>query len=366
MDWREMDSMTKTWRGALGLALVGLVLWGCEGAGEAKKTPEGGEKNVEEEKGGEAKAEDARIVVYSARSKKLVDPLIEKFEASSGVKVDVRYGDATNLVTKLRTEGAQTDADVFFAQDLGNLGVLRDSKLLKPLPAALVNQTLEGFREESMTWVATSGRVRVLVYNPDKVKPEDLPDGLKGLSDEKWKGRLGWAPRNGSFQVHISGLRAIWGEESTEAWLTGMQANEPAEYPKNSPQVNACDKGEIDVGWVNHYYLHSLLKANPALKAANYHFRAEGDAGNLMMLSGAAVLASSKKAQGAEKFVAWLVSEEAQGHFAQELFEYPTREGVKTHKEVPALDTLKLAKVDQSALTDLGPTLKLLQKLKLQ
>ncbi len=308
-------------------------------------------------------ADDGKLVVYSARSAKLVDPLIQKFEAATGVKVDVRYGDSTNLVTKLRTEGDQTDADVFFAQDLGNLGVLRDAKLLRPLPESITGQTQASLREASGAWVVTSGRVRVLVYNPDKVKPEELPLTLKELADPKWKGKLGWAPTNGSFQAHVSALRALWGEQEAEAWLTGMKANEPVVYPKNSPQVAAVDNGEIQIGWVNHYYMHELRRANPALRAANYSFRTPGDAGNLMMLSGVGVIASTKRSASAEKFAAFLVSKEAQTYFTQETFEYPTTDGVETHPDVPGIATLSLVEVDQRALTDLAPTLSLLQKL---
>lgn len=358
--------------------VLGLTACGNSGGdaggqqGGTQDKPQGGEQAADGgQQGGAAaadgaadgKAEPGSLVIYSARGEKNVGQIIERFQKETGVKVDVRYGDATGLVTRLRAEGANADADVFFAQDVGNLGALRDSGLLAELPEALTSQAIEPFREPSRTWVPTSGRVRVLVYNPQKLKPEELPQSLKELPDPKWKGRFGWAPRNGSFQVHISALRAIWGEEATEKWLTDLKALEPAEYPKNSPQVQAVDKGEIDLGWVNHYYLHTLKATNPELVAANFSFPTDGDAGNLVMLSGVGVLKAARNKANAEKFANFLMSEAAQAYFAQETFEYPTRAGVPTHKDVPALETLKLAKVDPQKLTDLEPTRVLLQKL---
>lgn len=314
---------------------------------------------------GDAPVKEQKLVIYSARSKKLVDPVIKKFEAEHGVKVDVRYGEAVALVNKVRAEGDNTEADLFFAQDLGNLGVLRDAKRLVPLPEALTTKVKENFREPSNTWVPVSGRLRVLVYHPEKIKPEELPKTLKELADPKWKGKLGWAPQNGSFQVHVSGLRKVWGDEATEKWLADIKALEPGRYPKNSPQVNAVSNGEIEIGWVNHYYLHTLRKANPALKAANYSFSTDGDAGNLLMLSGVGILAGAKNASSAEKFIAFLLGEATQKHFAQETFEYPVIDGVETHKDVEALGPDKLLKVDPQSLTDLEPTRALLKKLEL-
>jgi iron(III) transport system substrate-binding protein len=144
-----------------------------------------------------------------------------------------------------------------------------------------------------------------------------------------------------------------------------MIAVKPKVYPKNSPQVKAVSNGEIDVGWVNHYYLHKLRAANRNLKAANYSFTAPGDAGNLLMLSGVAITAHAKRTDAAEKLVNFLVSDEAQTYFAQKVYEYPTVAGIKTHPDVPAKAD-GWAAVDQAALADVAGTVALLRALKLQ
>ena len=203
----------------------------------------------------------------------------------------------------------------------------------------------------------------MLVLNTDQVAEGDRPHSLKELADPKWKGKLGWAPGNGSFQCHVSALRALWGEEETKSWLEGVQANEPIVYPKNSPQVAAAHNGEIAMGWVNHYYLHRA--ETDGYKATNHSFDA-GDAGNVVMVAGAAIRKGSEDVDAALKLLEWLVGEDAQKTFAQDNFEYPTRPGIQTHERVPDLDPSILANVDQSALADLGPTRTLLQELGLQ
>ena len=84
-----------------------------------------------------------------------------------------------------------------------------------------------------------------------------------------------------------------------------------------------------------------------------------------MMLSGAGISAYSDNAEGASALLAFLVSEETQNTFAGKMYEYPTRPGVKTHPDVPAL-TGSVVRVNQEALTDVGPTLNMLRKLGLQ
>ena len=311
----------------------------------------------------EASADDA-LVVYCGRGEALVGPLLERYEKASGRELDVRYNSTAALATQLVTEADASPADVAFFQDSGYLGAVADAGLLATLPDELLDQVDERFRDPDGRWVGTSGRARVMVYDSAQVAPESLPATLAELADPKWKGKLGWAPSNSSFQAHVSALRHTWGDEETERWLTAMKDNEPKVYPKNSPQVLAANDGEIAIGWVNHYYLHRLRTDD--FNARNASFRTAGDIGNLLMVSGVGVREGSPRRDAALNLVRFLVGPEAAAYFAQESFEYPVRPGVETHEGVPSLDSLGLATVDQRALADVGPTLELLEKLGLQ
>jgi iron(III) transport system substrate-binding protein len=306
------------------------------------------------------------LTVYSGRGAVLVDPLFALFTEETGIKVNVRYDKSTEtLANRIATEGSETEADVFLAQDSGYLGALAQKSLLIVLPESTTSQIDEAYRTKDAHWVATSGRARVLVYSPERVTENELPKSLSELADAKFKGRLGWAPQNSSFQAHVSALRSLWGDEKTADWLQAVQALEPTVYPKNSPQVQAVSNGEIDIGWVNHYYLHKLKAADPSLAAANYSFSELGDAGNLMMLSGAGILTHSDDPELALQLVSFLVSEKAQLYFTEKVYEYPTRAGIAHHPDVPELSD-RLVTVDQQVLTDIGPTLALLRELGLQ
>ena len=306
-------------------------------------------------------AEPVTLTVYSGRGESLVGELFKTIPDDAPFRVEVQYGKTAEMVTRLLTEGDQSPADVIFAQDSGHLGALAERGVLTPLPDSTLAQVDPKFRDNNGQWVGTSGRLRVLVYDSNKLKAEDLPQSLTELADPKWKGKIGWAPTNGSLHAHVSALRHTWGEEKTKEWLKGVQANTPTRYPKNSPQVAAANEGAIELGWVNHYYLHRLEKEGRT--AQNWTFPVAGDAGNMLMVAGVGIRKGSKNTEAAKAFIEWLVSESSQTHFAQQGFEYPTRVGVATHADVPAITPDQLLDVDQSHLADLGPTRELLKEL---
>ena len=150
-----------------------------------------------------------KVIVYSGRSESLVGELFEKMEQELQLDIEVQYGTTSEMATRFLTEGEQSPADIIFAQDSGHLGALAKQDSLATLSPDLLANVEKRFQAEDGTWVGTSSRLRVLVYDSKQITPEELPKSLKELSDPKWKGKLGWAPGNGSFQAHLSVLQCM-------------------------------------------------------------------------------------------------------------------------------------------------------------
>ena len=181
------------------------------------------------------------------------------------------------------------------------------------------------------------------------------------LTDPKWKGRIGWAPTNGSLLTMVTGMRKIWGEEKTREWIDGLLANNIKIYPKNTPQVAAVNAGEIDIGLVNHYYLYRFVtEQGENFKARNYHLPSGGP-GSLVMVSGAGILKTAENKDNAERFVNFLISKVAQQYFAAQIFEYPLVEGVKTNRLLTPIAEIKKPDIALSDLADLEGTTKVLR-----
>lgn len=333
------------------LVLGALVLGACAGEVPTENVGE-----TPEETGPGA------LVIYSGRSESLVGPIIEQFASATGIDVEVRYGSTSEMAATLLEEGANSPADIFWAQDPGGLGAVADAGLFAPLPESITGRVPAHFVSPESLWVGISGRARVIVYNTDVLSEDELPTDLMAFTDPEWDGRLGLAPTNGSFQTMVTGMRTVWGEEETRAWLEGIAANNPSSYENNTAVVAAVGAGEVDAGFVNHYYLYRFLaEEGESFPARNYYLN-DGGPGSLVMVAGAGQLASSQNPENAERFLDFLLSTVAQQYFASQTYEYPLVEGVVTSSLLTPLAELNSPDIPLGDLADLEGTVELLQE----
>jgi iron(III) transport system substrate-binding protein len=348
-------------RAALGGLVVAALVIGCTTTPGGPTTTPG--SSVSQSPGGTPSVSDgATLTIYSGRAEELVGPLIEQFEQATGITTEVRYGDTAELAVLLTEEGGNTPADVFFAQDAGALGAVSEAAMLAALPEGVVGLVPEALRSPAGEWVGVSGRARVIAYDSADLTDADLPQSIDELTDAEWRGRIGWAPTNGSFQSFVTAMRVMRGEDATREWLEALIANEPVRYEGNSPIVQAIHDGEIDLGLVNHYYaLRQIAEQGEEFTTRN-HFLSADDPGALVNVAGAGILEASDNKDAALSFVEFLLGAEAQAYFATETFEYPLIEGVEPPAGAPPLSELATPDIDLSDLADLEGTLQLLNE----
>jgi len=328
------------------------------------------------------------LVLYAGRSKSLIEPLVKKFEAQSGMEVRVKYGRGAQLLETLNQEGTYTDADVFWANTAGTLGAARSDGLLAKLPDSVLDQP-DAFVPSSGRWAPITARFRVLAYNPNAVDPSELPDSVRELPElEQFEGRVGWTPTYTSFQDFVTALRIQEGRSTAGQWLEQMKQLEPKAYASNTPMVRALAAGEIDIALTNHYYVHRLKyggaegeyegeeeeeheegeqeegeSVNPNASVKVYHF-ADGDPGNLALVTGAGLVKASDQRSAGRQFLRFLLSEKAQRFAAEQVNEYPVRRAIALPDHLMPMDrVLKLSpSLDFERLRELESTLKLLRE----
>ncbi|BBL82916.1 iron ABC transporter substrate-binding protein [Thermus thermophilus] len=275
-----------------------------------------------------ALAQSPTLTIYSGRGQSLVEPLVKQFEAETGIRVQVRYGTDAQILAALQEEGSRSPADLFWANTAGALGQASAKGLLRPLGKTLLEKPI-AFVPTSRTWVPVTVRLRVLAYNPDRIKAEELPESLLDLPrfarEKGLVGRVGWTPTYSSFQDMVAGMIALYGEEKTREWLLAMKALAPKAYPSNPAMLDAIRAGEVDLGSTNHYYVVRFRRAGYRL--GMHHFR-NGDAGNLALVTGAGILKTSKNLAAATRFLTYLLSPQAQQYFVGNIGEYPLVKGV--------------------------------------
>ncbi|MEY3684633.1 MAG: hypothetical protein RLZZ394_464 [Actinomycetota bacterium] len=300
------------------------------------------------------------LTVYSGRSEEYLGDVFEKFQEESGIRLNVRYADSAELGAQLLEERENSPADLFISQDAGSLGAVAEAGLLDLLSESILNEVPSAFSSQEKFWVGITGRTRVFAYSPSRLK--DLPMSYRDVTNPIYKGRIGIAPTNGSFQAFVTALRINAGEAATEQWLRDLVANEPRYYEKNSMIVEAIDAGEIDLGLVNHYYVYEVSKALGREIGVKVGFFEKGDLGNLINVSGGGILKTSGKKEAAEKFLTYLLSSYAQETFVREVQEYPLLPGVEGPAGLPSIEELGAPLVDLNSLKDLRGTQQLLIK----
>jgi iron(III) transport system substrate-binding protein len=305
-------------------------------------------------------AQTKTLTIYSGRGQKLIEPLIEQAKKDLGMNIQVRYGDTAELAIAILEEGRNSRADVYFAQDAGALGTLEKQNRTQPISPNLLNQVEPRFRSPRGQWLGISGRARVLNYNTNLVKSNELPGSIWDLTRPQWRGRVAWAPTNGSFQSFVTAMRVSEGEQKTLEWLRAMKANGVKDYRNNTSIVEALGRGEVHIGLVNNYYLAGFKKTNPNIPvAAHYTNR---DVGSMINIAGVAIVDSSKQKAEAERFIAYLLRPNSQSFFARENGEYPLVKGVPGPAGQVALNQIGPRNINLTNLNDLPGTLDLLQK----
>jgi len=298
------------------------------------------------------------LTVYSGRSEIFIGSFFADFEAQTGIKLNVRYGDSAELAAQLLEEGSNSKADIFISQDAGSLGAVAGAGMLTALDNSILDLVEPQYQAADASWVGLTARARVFAYDP--VKVTQLPTSIDDLLDPKWSGKIGIAPTNASFQAFVTALRQIRGEAAAEAWLRGLAANKPVPFEKNSMLVEGIDAGQIEIGLTNHYYIYEVAKSLGRDINVKNGFFAAGDAGNLINVSGAGVLATAKNTAGAAELIKFLLNDESQNRFVTDTNEYAILSKIKSPADLPSLAGIGSPSVDLTALKDVGATQQLL------
>jgi iron(III) transport system substrate-binding protein len=340
---------------ALGLAtVVTAALAGC-----------GTESGPAAEAGQQASAPQS-VVLYSGRDEELVGPLIKTFEAATGITVETRYGSTTEMAAQLLEEGEKTPAQVFLSQDAGALGAVAAAGLLTTLPDEVTGAVEPAYTSRDGSWVGLTGRARVIAYDGEELSADEVPDEVTALTDPTWRGRVGIAPTNASFQAFVTALRVTAGEAAAEKWLTDLKANDVKIFEGNGAILEAVNTGALDLGLINHYYWYAAAAESGAdTMRAQIAYGKSGTTSALVNVTGAGVIKGNEQNEAAQRLVAWLVGTEAQTYFVEQTHEYSLIPGAPGPQGAPAFADLRGPDLDLADLASLDQTVALLQKVQL-
>lgn len=267
------------------------------------------------------------------------------------LNLKLRRGPAAALVNTLQAESRHGvgRADLFWSIDATSLGAVAAAGLVRPIPTDILRMIKPQFRYQA--WAAISGRLRTVPYNATRVDAARIPDDIMAFADSDF--RIGWAPSYGAFRSFITAMRLLAGEQRTRDWLLGVKRHARS-YGGELSVVMAVERGEVDLGFANHYYTLRLKAGMPdaQVKLA----LTNDDAGSLINASGAALLSDNPLAA---QFLRYLFTREVQSYLVREAYEIPMVTNVAPPAGLPA--PINPPKIDLTQLTDLQGTLRLLR-----
>jgi iron(III) transport system substrate-binding protein len=292
------------------------------------------------------------LVVYSAQHESLVRTMLEDFTEETGIELEFRDANDSELANQIVQEGEASPADVFLTENSPAIDVVDREGLLAPLDQQTLDQVDEAYRPSSGNWVGFAARSTALIYNPAEVAEDELPASMLDLAEPEWQGRVAIAAGGADFQAIVSAVLALEGEQATREWLTGLERNAEI-YASNTAIMKAVDEAEVPVGITYHYYWFRDQAQNGLIgDDAELHYFGNQDPGAFVSVSGAGVLAASDRAEDAQKLVAYLTGRAAQEKLADSsALEYAVGTGVESAEALPPLAELDAPEIDPGELS---------------
>ncbi len=301
------------------------------------------------------------LTLYSAQHEPITEAFAKGFEEENGAEVKIRYGEDEGLASQVEQEGDSSPADVVLTENTPPLEALSEKGLLSKVDSSTLEEVPSEYSSPEGDWVGVAARETVMVYNPDLISKSELPASILDLAKPEWKGKLAIAPSEPDFVPIVSAIEKLEGEAAAKEWLEGF-ADNAKHYNDNEGIIAAVDSGQIAAGIINHYYWFEA-KAEEGSIPSKLHYFGNEDAGALVNISGAGILASSGEQDLAQEFVAYLVSkkgQEAMTHSGD--WEYPLNAEVAPPPGLKPFDSLEPPKVSPADLGDGSDPLRLMQE----
>jgi iron(III) transport system substrate-binding protein len=328
-------------RGVVGVVVGALLLAGCGSAGPP---------------------EPPTVTLYNAQHEDLAQEWVQDFTARTGIRVEVRNGDDSELANQIVQEGQASPADVFITENSPAMSLVSDRGLFAPVDPAALGQVPPQFRSAGNDWVGIAARSTVLVYNPRLLPADQLPRSIMDLAGPQWQGRVGFPPGGADFQAIVSAVAATRGEAATQQWLQGLKTNGRL-YQSNTATMRAVNAGEIPAGIIYHYYWSKdRAEAGANSGSAELHYFGNQDPGAFLSTSGGGVLRSSDTPREAQALVAYLNGPDGQRVLANSTaLEYTVNPAVPSNPRLRPIAELGAPPLDPNALD--GPrTVQMMQQ----
>lgn len=288
------------------------------------------------------------VVVYTSVDQVFAEPVLNDFEKETGIKVkmifDTEEAKSTGVMNRLIAEKNNPQCDVFWSGDPIRADLLKQKGITAAYASPVADDISPAFKDKDNHWIGFSARARVLLYNSDLLKSEDVPNSIADLAKEKYQGNFAIAnPLFGTTSFHISALFISWGDDATKKWLEDIKKNGVVVATSNGDVKKKVMNGEVAMG------LTDTDDANEAIKEGGHVkmiFLDQQGIGNLINPNTVSLIADSPNQENGKKLIDYLLSRKTEESLAKSCAQMPLHKGVPVPETVPVLDNIVPMKVE--------------------
>ncbi|WP_282609770.1 Fe(3+) ABC transporter substrate-binding protein [Pelagibius sp. Alg239-R121] len=302
------------------------------------------------------------VNLYSSRHYSTDEALYENFTKATGIKVNRIEGKGDALIERIKSEGANSPADILLTVDVARLWRADQAELFQAVSSASLEKRVpENLRHPDGHWFGFSTRARLIYYDKAKISAGEITS-YEDLADPKWQGKVCIRKSSNVYNQSLLGsMIAAHGEAAAEDWAKGVVANFARDPVKgDTNQLRGIGSGECEIAVANSYYFVRLLtkpkdKDKGLADKIGVVFPNQGDRGTHVNVSGAGVLKNAPNREAAIKFLEYLASDEAQKYFSDGNNEYPVVAEVAPTSALAGLGDFKSDPVNVAVFGDNQP-----------
>jgi iron(III) transport system substrate-binding protein len=288
------------------------------------------------------------VVVYTTIDQIFSEPILKDFENQTGIRVKAVYDTeetkSTGVLNRLIAEKNNPQSDVFWSGDPIRTIVLKNKGITSPYQSVVANDIDTIFKDPKYHWIGFSARARVLIYNKNLLKLEDIPQSIFDLTKEKYKGKVAIAnPLFGTTTFHMAALFATVGDEKAKQFFADLKSNDVVIATSNGDVKKRVGQGEIPLGLTDTDDAYEALKEGAEIGIV---FLDQQGIGSLIMPNTVNLINNSPHSGNGKKLMDYLLSKETESKLAISCAQMPLHKGVEIPENIPSLDNIVPMNID--------------------
>lgn len=287
------------------------------------------------------------LVVYSAGPDNLIKKITKGFEKKEGINVKVFSSTTGKVLSRIKAEKANPEADVAILASLSSaIGLKKDGMTEAYANAKNADKLFPDWKDKDNNYFSYSGSALAIVYNTKLVKnpPKDWED----LTASTYKNQINVSDPSlsGSCLDFVSGYVNVNGEKGWD-YFKAVKKNGAQMVGANNEALDPVITGEKSIVLAGVDYMTYTAKKKGEPVDLVYP-----SSGTVISPRPALILKGAKNKENAQKFIDYLLSDEAQKMVAA-AYLLPGRSDVKVDGK-PSANDIKALTVNWDWMAENG------------